>query len=84
LLKEITNIVSRVPGDFRQEEILVSWEKSIVSRETYQVLEIDYHVGSGTYIRGLVHQLGQQLGTGAVLLGLERYQVGNYGKSDIL
>ena len=84
LLKEIQNIVSRVPGDFRQEEILASWEKNIVSRETYQILEIDYHVGSGTYIRGLVHELGQQLGTGAVLLGLERYQVGNYGKSDIL
>jgi tRNA pseudouridine55 synthase len=78
LLKKITNIVSRVTGDFRQAEILDSWKHSIVSRETYTIIEIDYHVGSGTYIRGLVHELGQQLGTGAVLIGLERYQVGEY------
>jgi tRNA pseudouridine55 synthase len=84
LHKQIQEIVSRVQGDFRQEEILIGWEKNIVSRETYQILEIDYHVGSGTYIRGLVHELGQQLGSGAVLLELERYQVGKYQKSDIL
>jgi tRNA pseudouridine55 synthase len=84
LLIKIHETVSRVTGDFRQEEILASWEKNIDTEKSYQVLEIDYHVGSGTYIRGLVHELGQQLGTGAVLIGLERYQVGNYKKSDIL
>lgn len=84
LLSTVRETVSRVTGDFRQNEILASWEKNIDTEKSYQVLEIDYHVGSGTYIRGLVHELGRQLGTGAVLIGLERYQVGNYKKSDIL
>lgn len=83
LLLKIRETVSRVTGDFRQAEILDSWEKNIVSRETYQILEIDYHVGSGTYIRGLVHELGQQLGIGAVLLALERYQAGDYTHTSI-
>ncbi len=91
LLIKIHETVSRVTGDFRQEEILASWEKNIDTEKSYQILEIDYHVGSGTYIRGLVHELGQKLypeefeglGTGAVLIGLERYQVGEYNKNNL-
>ncbi len=36
------------------------------------------HCGSGTYIRSLAHDLGQRLGTGALLSRLTRTRVGNF------
>jgi tRNA U55 pseudouridine synthase TruB len=35
-------------------------------------------VSGGTYIRSLVHDLGQKLGCGATLIGLERTAIGPY------
>jgi tRNA pseudouridine55 synthase len=37
------------------------------------------HCGAGTYVRSLVHDLGQTLGCGAHLAGLRRLAVGTYG-----
>jgi tRNA pseudouridine55 synthase len=37
------------------------------------------HCGAGTYVRSLVHDLGQALGCGAHLSGLRRLAVGKYG-----
>lgn len=48
-------------------------------------LEIDYPfvrftvtVSSGTYIRSLVHDLGQKLGSGAIMTALRRTRVGDF------
>ncbi|MCR4280257.1 MAG: tRNA pseudouridine(55) synthase TruB [Candidatus Komeilibacteria bacterium] len=41
-------------------------------------LEIEAEVSSGTYIRSLVHDLGQELSTGAVVYELRRLRIGNY------
>ncbi len=40
--------------------------------------ELSIHCGSGTYIRSLAHDLGEQLGTGALLSRLTRTRVGNF------
>ena len=78
LLKQVRYITDTVQGDFRQNEIYNTWEKIFSHDETFHTLVIRYHVGSGTYIRNLVHELGQDLGTGAVILKLVREQVGDY------
>jgi tRNA pseudouridine55 synthase len=33
---------------------------------------------SGTYVRGIVHEMGEQLGTGALTLEILRTRVGDY------
>jgi len=44
----------------------------------------DVHCASGTYVRSLVHDLGQALGCGAHLAGLRRLAVGGYGLREAL
>lgn len=42
----------------------------------------DVHCASGTYVRSLVHDLGQALGCGAHLASLRRTAIGSYGIQD--
>jgi len=44
----------------------------------------DVHCASGTYVRSLVHDLGQALGCGAHLTALRRLAIGGYGISEAL
>lgn len=44
----------------------------------FPFLKIKVECGSGTYIRSLAHDIGRQLKTGAVLIGLIRESVGKY------
>jgi tRNA pseudouridine55 synthase len=41
-------------------------------------IEVKVHCSSGTYIRSLAHDLGQALGCGAHLAGLERTSIGPF------
>ncbi|MEK7085800.1 MAG: tRNA pseudouridine(55) synthase TruB [Patescibacteria group bacterium] len=40
------------------------------------------HCGSGTYIRSLIHDIGQELGCGAYVTELRRGKVGNFSVND--
>jgi tRNA pseudouridine55 synthase len=42
----------------------------------------DIHCGPGTYVRSLIHDLGQALGCGAHLAGLRRLAAGRHGIDD--
>jgi tRNA pseudouridine55 synthase len=53
---------------FRLELTKFAWPKACLR----------VHCGSGTYIRSLAHDLGQKLGTGALLSRLTRTRVGNF------
>ena len=44
----------------------------------YPKTEILVHCGSGTYIRSLVNDIGQKLGTGAIMTKLTRISVGQF------
>ena len=46
------------------------------------ILEIEIECGSGTYIRSLAHDLGEELGVGAHLSGLTRTSSGMFKYSD--
>ena len=79
LLNLIESKVKLAQGDFRQEEIVKAWNNVLRnSKNSFVKLKIDFHVTSGTYIRSLAHELGQQLGCGSILLGLTRTAVGEY------
>lgn len=48
------------------------------------VAEFGVDCSSGTYVRSLVHDLGQKLGCGAILTELRRTDVGQFGIEDAL
>jgi tRNA pseudouridine55 synthase len=48
------------------------------SDEKHPVLEVEFHVKSGTYIRSLAEELGKRLGNIAVLKDLRRTSIGEY------
>jgi tRNA pseudouridine55 synthase len=53
---------------------LLAWNGSL--------LALRIHCSSGTYIRSIAHDLGQELGCGAYLAGLRRTDVGRFSLAD--
>lgn len=67
LFHDIKTRVTRVKGDFRQQEIINKWEQylelSQSLRKDVQILSARVKVSSGTYIRQLTKDLREQLDT---------------------
>lgn len=87
--RQITDTISRVQGDFRQSEIAQSWAALWATRSErsaqalVQLVSFTIAVSSGTYIRGIVHSLGEKLGTGACIVSLKRTAVGDFLLPDV-
>jgi tRNA pseudouridine55 synthase len=84
LKKEIFKQIDSVSGDFRQEEIKNVWDRFFTNNQRrktnsqFQTARFRIACSSGTYIRSLVNQLGEQLGIGAITLDILRTKVGSY------
>jgi tRNA pseudouridine(55) synthase len=78
LLRQITEKIKKVKGDFRQKEILKNWNKILNknTKQNYLIIKVRFSVSSGTYIRSIAHSLG------SVLLSLKRTKVGNFDIKD--
>ncbi len=81
--KELKEIIFRklkqVKGDFRQEEIIKKWEElGIEQKEEYITIKLRIVSETGFYVRGLANEIGQRVGSGAVLMSLKRTRVGDY------
>jgi len=75
--------ISKVKGDFRQSQILSLWKEILIgSDRDYFLGRFSAHVSSGTYIRGLVNDMGKTLGFGAITLSIRRTRVGDYKIED--
>lgn len=48
----------------------------------YPTVQFTCKVSSGTYIRSLVTDIGEKLGTGAYMTDLRRTQIGDFSVSD--
>lgn len=84
LLKIINKKIENVSGDFRQEKIMAKWE-GVLSKEnstTFFIVSGTAYVSSGTYIRGIVHNIGEQLSFGATTLSITRTHIGEYSIED--
>jgi len=79
LTKKI-DIIKRVKGDFRQEEIIKNWESLLASQSdsTHQLATFEIHCSSGTYVRQIVHEMGKITGVGALAYDIKRTQIGEY------
>jgi tRNA pseudouridine55 synthase len=80
LVQEITENIKKVTGDFRQSESIQAWNKMAQENQGKRVELVLFStdVSGGTYIRGIVHELGQKLAKGACILRLKRTTVGEY------
>jgi len=80
LLEEILGKIAKVEGDFRQEKIVACWTNMLIARprEDFLISKFRADVSSGTYIRGLVDEMGKIMKTGALTWGIKRTRVGEY------
>lgn len=72
--------ISKISGDFRQDEIVQLWDKyfSFIDKQDYTVARISIHCSSGTYVRMLADQLGKIVGTCALAMDIKRTNIGNF------
>ena len=69
----VFDAIDLVEGDFRQDEIIESWNQTFEEApEKLQIYTIRAQVSLGTYIRSLIHLLGQRLGCGACSIQITR------------
>ncbi len=74
--------IDLVKKDFRQNEVIQSWNRLGSVDQQYFTATLTLKVISGTYIRALAHMLGEQLGCGALLFELKRTSVGSHHMDD--
>jgi H/ACA ribonucleoprotein complex subunit 4 len=77
---QLPPVKSRVKRQEREREI---YSFDILEKNGQEVL-YKVHCEAGTYIRKLVHDLGEKLGTGAHMTELRRVQAGAFNESDSL
>lgn len=84
LLKEVEKRITKITGDFRQQEILFSWREGLLhdNHSDYKISKFKALVSSGTYIRSLAVRLGEKYATGALAWRIKRTSVGDYKISD--
>ncbi len=80
LLQDFLTKIDKVTGDFRQEEIKLKWQEYFAGREAdeFRLFVCSATVTSGTYIRTLVHDIGQILKTGAIAVDIHRTRLGEF------
>lgn len=86
LAKESVSLAKKVKGDFRQDEIIASWQKNIagIKEKTgtasmeHEVWKVRMTVSSGFYIRSFACWLGQMSGATAIARNIVRVKLGSY------
>ncbi|KXK09144.1 MAG: tRNA pseudouridine synthase B [Microgenomates bacterium OLB22] len=85
LLTDIQEKVDIVTGDFRQELIIRTWEKLLISPiHNITAIKARIRCSSGTFIRTLINDLGKKAGSGACVHSLVRTQIGEFSLTDAI
>ncbi len=74
LLKSIIEKISKVKGDFRQEEIISLWKTTLSKRADikFPIAKIRMHASSGTYARSVANEIGKKLGLPSIAYSIKR------------
>ncbi len=76
LKSQIFAAIDKVTGDFRQKEILASWDEVFSSGpDGFSVIKIRVKCSSGTYMRSLAHRMGKDIKIGAFALSIKRTKI---------
>lgn len=76
--KEVHGRANLVQGDFRQNDIVQSWDNEVDSHEHFFIASFVVSCSSGTYVRSLAHEMGKVLGTGAIAWRITRTRAGEF------
>lgn len=72
----ILNKIAKVKGDFRQEEIVESWNNLLNNQDkSFDVMKVRVYCSSGTYMRSLAHRIGKDVGGAACALSIKRTKI---------
>lgn len=83
LLAESIERVRRVKGDFRQKEVIDSWNAVLEdSTRSFVIHRIEVSCSSGTYMRSLAEAIGQKLGLSAMAWKIKRTLIGSFRGND--
>jgi tRNA U55 pseudouridine synthase TruB len=77
LVKQSIEVIKKVQGDFRQEEIMQQWQQLIEADgdKQIQIVTIRTTVSSGTYMRSLAEKMGKLLKVPALASKIIRTKV---------
>ncbi len=74
--------ITKVKGDFRQEEIVHAWKQlssdDVAVSGHFQIIKLKVNASSGAYMRTLAEKLGESLGTQALAWGIKRTKIGDF------
>lgn len=84
LLNYITSTVGSIEGKFRQSEIIQHWTDYLtrVISINFPLFSFRVHCSSGTYVRSLVHELGEFLHVPTTTYSIKRTKVGEFNCPD--
>lgn len=82
LLQEIITKISQVSGDFRQEDIVREWQKSLKNKDNFKIAQLVVSCGSGTYMRQLIPDIAEKMGLWGCCYHIYRSMVGEYRLSE--
>lgn len=74
-LRKVEMESKKLGEDFRRVEVLKSWEDSLQessSKHNFLILKIKTKVSSGTYMRNLAQEIGEDLGTTGLAYSIKR------------
>lgn len=78
ILSRLQKIFKKISGDFRQKEILKSWQK--IKSSEFQSFTLQIICGSGVYMRVLAEEIGEKLNSYCVCFSIERTKINNTKK----
>lgn len=78
LLSQLKATILQVQGDFRQEEIVKKWSSSVGEDMIFPFMTFTIYSSQGAYMRSIIHEIGEMLGTGAIAYQIKRLSVGEY------
>ncbi|MDD4804204.1 MAG: hypothetical protein WCR40_01970 [Candidatus Paceibacterota bacterium] len=76
----IRKSINLVFGDFRQEDILKSWEENLEKSifEEYKIITIKVVCSSGTYMRSLANSFGLKIDIPSLAFDIKRNKIGDF------
>ncbi|MES3006053.1 MAG: hypothetical protein V4664_03850 [Patescibacteria group bacterium] len=83
---QILSLISRVSGDFRQEEISKRWNEVLNKNEINEFLIVKFRIDceSGVYMRSFAHKLGEIIDIPALALSIIRTRVGTFDMNSVV
>lgn len=80
-IKKIENTISKIHGNFRQQEILSQYHETKFPVHLYKI-NLEVVMSRGLYVRGLVRDISKKLSIPGIVINLVRVKDGDYSISN--